>query len=180
MSSMMISMPNRWKVLICGLGAYLFQTFALSFFLNPIVDVSAQLIGEDYFYNPDMFLQIVLDVLFYILPAILIITVAAYIYLRWGKVQPTFSTSIKTIVGFLIAYAIGGALSWVFAFAVIPDASFTELQWVLVGALDGFQEVEGYAVQYFIGWALYLAPFPLGVYVAHWLLRGRTHSPLVG
>ena len=164
-------MLDRWKFLICGVGAYLFQMFVLPYVMAPLQNGFATLVGQEYFFDPDTILLIVQDVLLYILPIAILLGAAAFIFMRWRHLPFSFRNAALAAVYFTVTYAICTVIFWVAMLALYTDSAFTALQWNIIGTIDGFQETDGYAFRYALSWILYLSPFFIGPFAVVLLFR---------
>jgi len=164
-------MSNTVKLLLCGFVAYSVQIFLLPLMVSPIATTLVTFFGENAVYDPNIPFYIFESVLLHIIPTTILLVISMYVYIRWSHEIPV--RIINLLILLLIAYAAGEVLWWIFAFAMNADAAYVQLQWNLIGTVDGFQNMEGYATTYLLSWVLYLIPFLLAPFLTRYFVSSR-------
>ena len=167
-------MKSSYKLLICAAVAVLVQAFPLPHVINAVdafFGLSNLLAGDDT-------LTLVFNaLLFSMIPNLVILFSAMCTYYVWSQSKRTPLQLIYTVLGFVLTYGLASLIWWIVLFYLNADAAYTQLQFTVIGTIDGLQEIQGYALQYLLSWLLFLAPYVIGAIFASEVSKGRSVEP---
>lgn len=167
---------NKGKALFLGLVLSFIYYFLMSFFGSVVFSTLLVLPKEYFSHFSYANLQLVINSI-KILLFVGAVFLATWLYFKDNNILKTVRSATALFVMFIASYFLG-ALLRALLFAILNLNNFLiQLQWKIIGTIDGFQNVPGYALHYFFSVFMFLALYAIPVILFLLIPRKKTTLP---